>query len=317
MHWPGVEGKRMDEAKYREAEQRLWGSIGATPTEHRVHLERNDVTVRLQEVGEGPVVIFLHGANTSGSSWATLVGRLPGFRCMLLDRPGTGLSEPLETVLDADSLGRFADTLVIDVLDALRVASAHLVATSFGGYIALRTAAAHPDRIGRMVQFSWPVGAPIARLPVFMRMMSIPMLGRLFAAVPPNERAVRMMFRRIGHGQSLEAGRITREDLDCYLALLRFTDTMRNELAVGRAFISPVRGLDHRLVLPDSILATIQAPTCFLWGENDPFGNVDTARQLVDRMPNAELELLPGGGHAPWLDDLDHTAKITSAFLSH
>jgi hypothetical protein len=68
MHWSGVEGKRMDEARYREAEQRLWGSIGATPTEHRVHLERNDVTVRLQEVGEGPVVIFLHGANTSGSS---------------------------------------------------------------------------------------------------------------------------------------------------------------------------------------------------------------------------------------------------------
>jgi pimeloyl-ACP methyl ester carboxylesterase len=312
-----MEGHRTDEARYREAERRLWKSIGATPTEHRVHLAGSDVTVRLQEVGEGPVVIFLHGANTSGSSWATLAGRLRNFRCLLLDRPGTGLSDPLETALNADSLGRFADTLVIDVLDALRAESAHLVATSFGGYMALRTAAAHPDRIGRMVQFSWPVGAPIAHLPAFMRMMSIPMLGRLFAAVSPNERAVRMMFRRIGHGQSLEAGRITREDLDCYLALLRFTDTMRNELAVGRAFISPLRGLDHRLVLPDSSLATIQTPTCFVWGENDPFGNADTARQLVDRMPNAELQLLPGAGHAPWLDDLDHAAKITSTFLSH
>lgn len=306
----------MGEAGYREAERRLWESIGAIPIEQRVHLERNDVTVRLQEIGEGPAVVLLHGANNSGSSWARLAGRLPGFRCLLLDRPGTGLSDPLETVLDADSLPRFADTLVIDVLDALGVESAHLVATSFGGYIALRTAAAHPDRIGRMVQFSWPVGAPIARLPAFMRMMSIPMLGRLLAALPPNERAVRMMFRRIGHGQSLEAGRITREDLDCYLALLRFTDTMRNELAVGRAFISPLRGLDHRLVLPDSMLATIEAPTCFIWGENDPFGTPDTARHLVNRMPNAELELLPGGGHAPWLDDLDHTAEITRAFLS-
>jgi pimeloyl-ACP methyl ester carboxylesterase len=34
-------------------------------------------------------------------------------------------------------------------------------------------------------------------------------------------------------------------------------------------------------------------------------------------MPNAELEMLPGAGHAPWLDDPDHCAKTISTFLSH
>ena len=33
---------------------------------------------------------------------------------------------------------------------------------------------------------------------------------------------------------------------------------------------------------------------------DDPFGGADTARQLVERMPYAELELIPGAGHAPW-----------------
>ena len=210
---------------------------------------------------------------------------------------------------------RFAEALLVDVLDAAGVEKAHLVATSFGGYIALRTAAAHPDRVGRMVQFSWPVGAATARVPMFMRVMSIPALGRLVAALPPSERSVRMTFRRIGHGPSLDDGRITPQDLDCYLALLRDTDTMRNELAMGRALVSPSRGL-HRLNLGDDTLALIHTPTLFIWGTSDPFGGADSARRLVQRMPNAELELMPGAGHAPWLDDLDHCATATRRFLT-
>ena len=311
----GEGGHLINEGGYREAERRLWGSIGVTPTEERLHLKRNDVTVRVQEVGAGPAVLFLHGANTSGASWAALAARLDGFRCVILDRPGTGLSEPLGTRLNVGNLSRFAETLVIDVLDALGLDSAHLVATSFGGYIALLTAASHPGRIGRMVQFSWPAGAPNSQTPAFMRVMSLPGLGRLIAALPPSERSVRLTFRRIGHGDSLDAGRITPEDLGCYLALLRYTDTMRNELAIGRAVVSPFRGL-NRLLLPETTLARIQTPTYFLWGENDPFGGPETARRLVSRMPDAELELLPGAGHAPWLDDLDHVATATARFLS-
>jgi 2-hydroxy-6-oxonona-2,4-dienedioate hydrolase len=239
---------------------------------------------------------------------------LPGLRCVVVDRPGTGLSEPLSTGLTVETLPRFAETLVIDILDSLGLDSAHLVATSLGGYIGLRSAAAHPDRIGRMVQFSWPVGAPIARVPAFMRVMSVPGLGRLIAAMPPSERTVRMTFRRVGHGPSLEAGRITRQDIDCYLALLRHTDTLRNELAMGRAFVGPLRGLD-RLLLPETVLAGIRTPTHFVWGERDPFGGADTARRLVEQMPHATFEVVPGAGHAPWLDDLDHCAMVTTAFL--
>ena len=47
--------------------------------------------------GEGPAVVFIHGASNGGSSWASLVARLDGFRCIMLDRPGCGLSDPLPT----------------------------------------------------------------------------------------------------------------------------------------------------------------------------------------------------------------------------
>jgi 2-hydroxy-6-oxonona-2,4-dienedioate hydrolase len=304
----------INEARYREAEAALWRSFEVTPTEQRVHLARNDVTVRIQEVGNGPPVVVVHGANTSGASWAALASRLGGFHAILLDRPGTGLSDPLARTLDSTSLPAFGDTLVVDVLDALNLPSAHIVATSFGGYVAGRTAAAHPERVDRMVQFSWPVGAPNPRLPGFLRMASIPGLARLMAAIPATDRTVRMLFRQMGHGPSLEAGRITRADLDAYLALLRHTDTMRNELAPSRAFISPIRGL-NRLLLPNGILAQVRTPTHFVWGERDPFGSPETGRALVERIPNATLEVLPGAGHAPWLDDLDYTVNVVDRFL--
>ena len=304
----------MNETAYRAAEQRLWRSIGAAPVEHSIHLERNDVDVRIQEIGAGPPVLFIQGANTSGASWARLAARVAGFRCLILDRPGTGLSQPLRRRIDPSSLPAIADTLVVDILDALQLPSAHLVATSLGGYVALRTAAASPERVDRMVQFSWPVGAPIKNLPWILRAMAIPGLGRLAASMPANERTVRMLFRRMGHAAKLKDGRITQADIDCYLALLRDTDTMRNEIAPARALISPIRGLD-RIQLTDEALAKVSCPTLFIWGGRDLFGGAKTAQELVARIPGAELELMPEAGHSPWLDDLDHCASAVAEFL--
>lgn len=306
----------MKEARYREAERRLWESVGVTLTEQRVHLGRTDVTVRVQEVGQGPAVVFVHGASTSGAIWAPLVARLEGFRCVVLDRPGCGLSDRLTTRFDdVERLGAFADSLVVDVLDAMGLERAHVVATSFGGYMALRAAAAHPDRIGRMVEFGYTVGAPIARMPVVMRLASVPMVGRLLAEVPPNERAVRAILRGIGLRQALGAGRVPQELLDWFLALLRDTDTMRNELRAGPRIVLPLRGMNDRVLLPMSLLAKIHTPVHFLWGEEDPLGGPEIARAFVEHLPNAGLELLPGAGHAVWIDDPDHAAATTRRFL--
>ena len=305
----------MDEGRYRAAERRLWEWVGVTPTEQRLHLERTDVTVRVQEVGEGVPVVFVHGASISGSSWATLTGGLTHFRCIVLDRPGTGLSDPLDMPLTPDTLPGVGDSLLVDVLDALELESAHLVATSFGGYFALRAAAAHPDRIGRMVQFSWPVGAPISRVPMIMRMSAVPLAGRLVALLPPSEWMIRMGFRQIGHAESLESGRISQEIIDWFLALQCHTDTTRQESRLTRGLLSFRHGLDDRILLSDQFLSTIRTPTRFIWGELDPFGGAATARRLVDCMPNAEFEIFEGAGHAPWLDDVERATKSVTTYL--
>ena len=306
----------MNEQAYRSAERRLWGAVGVEPAERWLHLRGIGVDVRVQEVGAGPPVLFIHGAGTSGISWARLAARLTGFRCLLLDRPGTGLSRPLTRPVDSISLAELGDTLVADVLDALGLSSAHIVATSFGGYLGLRAAAATPDRVDRMVQLSWPLGSPATRLPLVVRAMALPGMRQLAAAIPPSRRAMPVLFRRAGHGPKLDDGRITRDDLDAFYALLRYTDTRRHEFAPARALVSLVDGID-RLTLADETLATIRCPTLFVWGGRDPFGGADVARAFVARIAGAELDLLPDAGHTPWLDDLDRCAAAIGTFLGH
>lgn len=80
--------------RLRETEQRLWDSVGLAPTERRARL-RTGETVRVQETGDGPPVLLIHGAANAGTSWMSLMAKLPDFRCIGLDRPGCGLSDPI------------------------------------------------------------------------------------------------------------------------------------------------------------------------------------------------------------------------------
>lgn len=306
----------MDETRYRAAESAFWRSVGPAPVERRIPLERTGTTVRILEVGDGPPVLFVHGASSSASTWAPLVAHLDRFRCLLLDRPGCGLSDPLPAPPAADDLPGFAASLVIDVLDALDVGSAGVVSTSLGGYLALNAALAHPDRIGRIVNLGWTVGAPIERLAFVMRLAAVPGLGRLFAAVPPTEGAVRAMLRQIGLRRALEEGRVAQEMIDWFRSLLRDTDTMRNEITSGPRIMTPLRGLDDRVLITEELRARITTPSYFLWGEEDPFGGPAVARRFVAPMPAGEVELVPGAGHAVWLDDPERTAKAITSFLA-
>ena len=57
-----------DTERYREAEQRLWEHVGVSPNERSVELP-NGVSVRVQELGEGPPFVLLHGGSICGTSW--------------------------------------------------------------------------------------------------------------------------------------------------------------------------------------------------------------------------------------------------------
>jgi 2-hydroxy-6-oxonona-2,4-dienedioate hydrolase len=307
----------MDEARYRKAEHRLWAHEGVTPTEQLLSLARTGATVRVQEVGQGPPIVFIHGAANGGTSWAPLVSRLAGFHSIVLDRPGCALSPPLAKPFEViEQLADFGDALVPDVLDALGLEHGHVVATSYGGYLALRSAAANPDRVDRLVLLGWSLGAPMAKTPMMMRLAMVPWIGRPLASVPPPERVVKTILKGAGLRQALASGRFTQDMLDQYRSLLRDTDTVRNEIDSVPRFLTPSRGMDERILLPADLLGRVRAPTFLLWGEEDPMAGPDLARSFAAQIPTASLELMPGAGHAVWIDDPDHVGTVTARFLA-
>jgi len=304
----------MNETSYRESESRLWNTVGIQPDEKMVTLETTGTKVRVQMIGDGPPVLFIHGGPNSGSTWAPVVKAFDDYTCLLVDRPGTGLSEPLDAIPDPTAFITLAEQFIADTLDGLHIESSHIVASSLGGHIALRSVAAAPERVGRMVQMACPALVQGMLTPQFMRMMSKGWFRKFLGMLPPSSRANDSIMRQIGHGKSLDAGRIPQEFMDWYLDLQRFTNTMENDGNLIGAFSSGGTWND-RLTLSDELLSSVIVPTLFLWGEDDGFGGGDVADALVGAMPNAELEMIAEAGHLPWLDFPADIGARTRAFL--
>lgn len=268
-------------------------------------------TSEVQQLGEGPVALFLHGGpGAAGAIWAHLAARLPDLTCLLLDRPGTGLSDP-HRLSDAAAVRRESETLVADVLDGLGIDKAHVVGSSHGSYVALLSAAARPERIDRSFHLGCPGFVEGMTLTTVDRLVLAPGVSRLFSLFPVTEKGMRKTLRQLGH-RTLNVSQPT---LDWLVALGNHTDTMRNELASMAAMGSFRSGFDPSLTVGVDTLRTIESPTYFLWGANDVYGGEKVARGVVDSMPDAELEMMPNAGHLCWIDDLDHAAETIRKHL--
>jgi len=203
--------------RYLEAERRLWQHYGLEPDERFLDLDTPTARLRVLEVGSGEPVLFVHGTVGPGG-WPSLIRELPGFRSIVLERPGWGLSSAV------DFSRQQYKTLVADVLrgalDALGLDRAHVVGGSIGNVWALRLAAQHPSRVGRVVLLG---GGPIVSevgVPGVIRLLASP-AGALMVRLQDRPGVVRSMLRQSGHGASLDDGRIPDEFVDWRTALGR------------------------------------------------------------------------------------------------
>ncbi len=303
--------------RYLDAERRLWDALAVTPVDRRVTLPSGG-QLRCQEVGEGPPVVFIHGASIAGTSWSGLAANLDGLRCILVDRPGCGLSDPIVggPLRDLASVEAYADGLLSDLLDALELDRAMVAATSYGGLFALRGAATVPERVTKLVLYSWPMGAPSELSPLVARMGSVPGMRALMTRVPMTRGMVARALRQFGLGRAIDSGAFDEDMLDWAHALLRDTDTLANDLRSSPKVFSPMRGQNQDLLLTDELLSKLTMPVLFVWGEHDPNGGAAVAKAFAPRLPNAELVIVPDAEHAPWLDDPDTCVFATQAFLS-
>lgn len=222
-----------------------------------------------------PPVVWLHGGLGSRMLWALQVRALRDrFRCLVPDLRGHGGTvggddvEAFTAAVLADDLLAFADALGLE-----RFA---LVGLSMGGFAAQAFAAAHPDRIDRLVLAdTWMVTAPEGPIATWTRALSPVVEGALRVAGTGPLAA--LAARALGDDAE-EAGALARA---ATLATSRET-----AVRVWRG----VATHDTR-----EAAARIAVPTLVVAGERDV--NLGQARRLADLVPGARLEVLAGVGH--------------------
>ena len=120
------------------------------------HVQVNGAQLWVEEAGDGPAVLFVHGGLGDLRLWEPQARALSArFRCIRYDLRffgrSTGPAAPWSTVED-----------VVGLLDALEVERAALVGLSLGGGIALDIALAQPDRVWALAHVAGGVtGLPV------------------------------------------------------------------------------------------------------------------------------------------------------------
>jgi len=115
------------------------------------YVTNNGVRIHYETAGRGPPIILVHGSLSNSTAWkpAGIVDGLRGYRCILVDRRGYGLSEKPRNVTGYGMEEQVSD--IVAVLDALRIRRAIYWGHSNGGYIGFAMVVRHPDRVAALV----------------------------------------------------------------------------------------------------------------------------------------------------------------------
>jgi pimeloyl-ACP methyl ester carboxylesterase len=272
---------------------------------HRVHL---------LERGAGPPVLLLHGTADPAGFLLPLLHELRGVRAIAPDRPGIGLSDPID--LPADHYRETAVAWLDRLLDTLELDTTTLLGHSGGGVWALWYALAHPDRVERLVLLGVPT-LPKTRCPLPVRLIATPGLGRLLSRlVPPSPKSVLRLASAVGEKGTLAS---YPDLVDLLVAAGRDPLTDHAAKAEFRALISPFAllspsGWRRDARMRPGELRQLAMPTLVLWGERDPVGSIPVAQAVTELIPHARLEVLPTG-HGPWLGQPARTAATVTDFM--
>jgi class 3 adenylate cyclase len=240
-----------------------------------------DVNIAYRVLGDGPVDIVL---STGLISHVEVFFEEPGLvrffermgqfaRVVLMDRHGTGLSDPLDGPRSVDDEAKD----VLAVLDAVGVERAALMAYTTSGPLMATVAARYPERVSALVMY-----ATVARA------ISAPGYDWTHTAEERRERMTELL-GHWGTGDNLDNVAPTHADDDRMRAWLGRLERLSASPGAMRNLTANFEQVDVR-----HLLDTIRVPTLILHRTGDRLIDVRHSRYLAQTIPGARYVELPG-----------------------
>jgi len=272
------------------------------PKEVRTHVG----TVEYRDIGEGPVIVFLHLVLAEASHWDKMAPLLADrFRCIFPTLPMGAHRVPAEDSADlsVDGLARAVDEL----LGHLDVADVTLVGNDSGGAISQVLAVNHPQRLGRVVltncdmydDFPPRIFGYFKLLPYLPASMAI--LGRTLK--------IRALW-----GLPFVFGRLTRE-VDA-VKINRWADALLANKHVRRDARKVIKAFDPHITNDAAAaLRSTEIPFLVAWGADDKAFKPALAERFCAEIPTAELVMVDDCKTFVCWDQPQRLAQLISDFV--
>ena len=256
-------------------------------------------TIRYRDVGDGPSLVFVHGALVDGRLWEPVVDRLEGHRCIVPDLPLGSHRTPLRP--DADLTPTGLAQLIADFLGALDLEDVTLVGNDTGGALCQLVVTRHPKRVGRLV---------LTNCDAFDNFPPKAFRGLVFAArahlLTAAMQPVRLpAARRLPIAYGWLAARIPDELLEAWV------EPFLSDRHVRRDTRRVFAGVDRGLLLDTAArLREFDRPVLIAWAPEDRFFPLDHAHRLAAIFPDARLVEVPGSRTFISLDQPERLAAL-------
>lgn len=264
--------------------------------------------LRYHEAGAGQPLLMLHGSGPGVTGWRNFGSNLetfaPHFRCLALELPGFGVSDPTDQHPMVGAPGA-----VLRFLDALGLRSVDVIGNSMGGIVGAQVAIEQPERVRRLVT----VGGLGRNLLSPGPGEGINLLMD-FTDEPTKERLVAWL-----HSMVYDRSIVTEKMIEERWAQATEPSTLasarkmysRTAFAAGAAAAAasdraPYWALLHR----------IRAKTLVTWGRDDRVSPLDMALLPMRTIPDAELHVFPNCGHWAMIEQKTAWESAVLAFLT-
>jgi pimeloyl-ACP methyl ester carboxylesterase len=264
-------------------------------------------SIRAHVAGEGPAIVFVHGALVNANLWRKVVPRLDGYTRVTLDLPLGSHLEPMPR--GADLRPPALADLIADSLGALGLTDVTLVGNDTGGGLCQIVATRRPERIGALVLTSCDAFDNFP--PRFFRIVLAP--ARIPGMVPIAFGALRLRpLRRlpIAYGW-LTTGPIDRDAEDSYVLPVLTRGGIRRDLRKVLGGLDPTYTLDAA-----AKLASWDRPALIAWSSKDRFFPPEHAERLAKVIPGARLEWIEGARTFSAEDEPERLAAAIASFLA-